>query len=492
MFIKLINLERKAFFRSASLGKSIAIKIFIGFMVLYFGLVFLVLGFALPDVLREAFPDSEPIQIINRYLALWFLVELFMRFMLQNLPVLEIKPLLVQRIKKSTLIHFLLTKSVFHWLNLFTPIVFIPFILVTINEGIYTQIQLITWLIMVLLWVLVLNFLNFIVQKKFAENIKGLIPFFVLIAAMGGLEYYGVFSSTAWLGKGFELVLTQPVVLLLPVLILIFLYWANFNYLKSHLYLDTVVRDKTLAYRESDLSWTHRFGAVAPFLQLDLQLIWRNKRARSVLSLSVLFAFYGLLFYPNPSFSNSTMLVFVGVFITGIFVMNFGQFIPAWDGGYYSLFMSQDIPLRLYLESKVILLYISVGILSVISIAYAYFGWNILVINLACAIYNLGINVPLVLYFGSYSKKKIELDRGQFFNYQGTGAAQWIVSIPVILGPLLIWGLANSLSDQWTASAILALVGVLGLLFKKLIMNKVEENYRARKYVMLESFKQQD
>lgn len=491
MFSKLIHLERKAFFRSASLGKSIAIKVFIGFMVLYFGLIFLVLGFALPDVLRKAFPDSDPIQVINRFLVLWFLGDLFMRFMLQNLPVLEIKPLLVQRIKKSTLVHFLLSKSIFHWINLFTPIVFIPFILVTISEGTYTKTQLLSWLIMVFLWVLVLNFLNFIIQKKFAENIKGLIPFFVILAALVGLEYYGIFSSTAWLGQGFALVLVHPVLLLLPALILIFLYRANFNYLKSHLYLDTVVRDKSLAYRESDLSWTHRFGAVAPFLQLDLRLIWRNKRARSVLSLSVLFAFYGLLFYPNPSFADSSMLVFVGIFITGIFVMNFGQFIPAWDGGYYSLLMSQNIPLRLYLESKVILLYISVAILSIVSIAYAYFGWNILAINLACAIYNLGINVPLVLYFGSYSKKKIELDRGQFFNYQGTGAAQWIVSIPVILAPILIWMVANALSDQWTASVILGLIGLIGLLFKKWIMNKIEESYRSRKHVMLESFKQQ-
>ncbi|HZH55001.1 MAG TPA: DUF5687 family protein, partial [Sphingobacteriaceae bacterium] len=184
MFTKLIHLEWKAFFRSASLGKSIAIKVFIGFLVVYFGVAFLAMGFALPEVLREVFPDSEPIQVVNRFLALWFLSELFMRFMLQNLPVLDIKPLLVQRIKKSTLVHFLLSKSMFHWLNLFTPIVFVPFTLMTISEGVYTETQLLGWLVMVLLWVLVLNFLNFIIQKKFADNIKALIPFFVILATL--------------------------------------------------------------------------------------------------------------------------------------------------------------------------------------------------------------------------------------------------------------------------------------------------------------------
>ncbi|HZH55288.1 MAG TPA: DUF5687 family protein, partial [Sphingobacteriaceae bacterium] len=239
-----------------------------------------------------------------------------------------------------------------------------------------------------------------------------------------------------------------------------------------------------------DLSWTQRFGAVAPFLQLDLRLLWRNKRARSVLSLSSVFILYGLLFYPNPAFSDSTILVLAGIFITGVFVMNFGQFIPAWDGSYFSLLMSQAIPLRLYLESKVILLYMSVGIVSILSVAYVYFGWNILAINLACALYNVGVNVPLVLYFGSYSKKKIELDRGQFFNYQGTGAAQWIVGIPLIFGPTIIWGVTKVLSDQWIASLILALVGLMGLFLKGIIMRKIEAGYRARKHVMLEGFKQ--
>src|SRR5690606_11552501 len=131
--------------------------------------------------------------------------------------------LLVQQIKKSTLVHFVLTKSVFHWLNFFTPIVFIPFILVTMNESTYSRGQLLGWLAMLLAFVLALNFLNFIIQKKFADNIKALIPFIVGCATLACLEYFGIYSSTALFGQVFDYVLIYPYLAFIPILLLIYL-----------------------------------------------------------------------------------------------------------------------------------------------------------------------------------------------------------------------------------------------------------------------------
>lgn len=491
MFSKLFVLEWKSFFRSASVGKGIAMKVFIGFLVLYFGLVFLVLGMSLPGILQKEFPGEEPIQVANRFLAIWFLGELFSRFMLQNLPVIHIKPLLVQQIRKRTLAHFVLTKSIFHWINFLTPVLFIPFTLMSMRNSAFSSGQLLAWLFMILSMVLVLNFLNFIIQKKFADNLRALLPFILVCAALAALEYFGIYSSTALFGQAFDYVLVYPALAIVPVLLLIWLYRANFSYLRNQLYLDTAVKDKSVSYGESDLSWTNRFGSLAPFLQLDLRLIRRNKRPRSMLMLSLVFVLYGLLFYPNPSFADSTMLVLVGIFVTGIFIINFGQFIPAWDGSYFSMLMAQDIPLKLYLESKIVLMYLSVLVLSVLSIPYVYFGWHILIVNLACAVYNLGVNVPIVIYFGSFNKKRIDLEKGQFLNYQGTGAAQWIVGLPLIVIPMIIWGVTKTVSDQLTASVVLFVLGIIGLLLKKVIMNRIAEAYRERKHGMLEGFRQQ-
>jgi hypothetical protein len=45
--------------------------------------------------------------------------------------------------------------------------------------------------------------------------------------------------------------------------------------------------------------------------------------------------------------------VFVGILMTGVFMLNYGQFVPAWDK-YIIMMMSQNIPMKQYLNSKAI------------------------------------------------------------------------------------------------------------------------------------------
>ena len=120
-------------------------------------------------------------------------------------------------------------------------------------------------------------------------------------------------------------------------------------------------------------------------------------------------------------------------------MINFGQFVPSWDASYYPMIMAQNIPMKQYLASKLGLITFSVAILAILSTPYVYFGWDILVLNIACALYNMGVNAPILIYAGSFNKKRIDLDKSPFMNYQGTGASQWLVSIPLLLMPIFFF-----------------------------------------------------
>ena len=111
MFLKLLKLEWKAFFRSASFGRSMALKLVMGFLGLYFILMFLGFGIGLYYYVEKEFKSEEPIFLINNYLLYWFLGELVVRFLLQNLPTIRVKPFLTQSISRNVIIHFLLFKS---------------------------------------------------------------------------------------------------------------------------------------------------------------------------------------------------------------------------------------------------------------------------------------------------------------------------------------------------------------------------------------------
>src|SRR5690606_2782807 len=198
----------------------------------------------------------------------------------------------------------------------------------------------------------------------------------------------------------------------------------------------------------ANLDWTRRFGASAPFMQLDLKLIWRNKRPRSSVFILVIGLLYGLFFYPNPVYADMPwFFAFVGFFVTGIFLIKFGQSIAAWDSGYYKMLMSQNIKYEHYLKSKFTLMALSVVILFVLSIPYVYFGWKILLVHFAAAIYNIGINTHVILWGGSFNRKKIDLNQRAAFNYQGTGAMQWLIGIPFMLLPLATFGVTYYVSN---------------------------------------------
>jgi len=320
MFKHFINLELKSFLRSASVGKSIALKVFLGFIALYFILSFLVLGIALYPLLHESFPNQKPIQLVNNVVIFWLAIELIFRFFMQSLPVMNIKPLLILPIKREKVIHYVLLKSVFSIYNLFPLLVILPFGITTIIKGNVDTAAVLVWMFTLYILVLCVNYANFLIKKKFADNIKAFLVFAILGGTFVALEYFEIFKISSFTGSILDSLLLNPILVLAPFMwLLAGLYFWNYSYLKSNFYLDSSLKSKIKEARTTDLSWTKRFGEIAPFLQLDLKLIWRNKRPRTTVFMSFIFLLYGLMIYTNPRQSEISFLnVVVGLLMSGI------------------------------------------------------------------------------------------------------------------------------------------------------------------------------
>ncbi|MGB5820452.1 MAG: DUF5687 family protein [Saonia sp.] len=488
MFKHFINLQWKSFFRSSSLGKGLALKI----LMIFFGIYMLVsLAFAgagLYFLLKEVFPEADPIVKICEYLLYWFFIELLFRYFMQKLPVMDVKPLLMLPIKKSTITHYILGKSGLSYYNFLSLFLFIPFTVVLLIHG-YPPFNVLGWLFAIVCIVGTINYLNFIINKSDGA----LIAIGTCIAAIYLLEYFDILPIMEVAGNIFYKVYQNPLYVGIPFLLAVTTYYINFNFLRNRIFLDVSIKKKAKQAVTSDLAWTKKFGDIAPFLQLDLKLIWRNKRTKVQTFLSLAMILYGLIFYSMDDYGpTSPMLVFVGIFITGIFLMNFGQFIPAWDSEYYSMMMSQNIPLRKYLESKAGLIAVSIVVMFLLSIPYAYFGWQAVAINFSCALYNLGINIPVILYFGSMNKKRIDLTKSALGNMQGAGAAQFLVGIPLFGAPMIIYAILYFLVSFKIALIALAVLGAIGFAFRKPILDKITAIYREKKYAMVAGFKEKN
>ncbi|MBT8238246.1 MAG: hypothetical protein HKP38_09965 [Croceitalea sp.] len=488
MFKHFIKLQWKSFFRSSSFGKSVALKIIMAFFGLYMLATLIMTGAGLYFILRKIFPDQSPMWTLSQYFVYWVLIELFLRYFMQKLPVMDIKPLLTTPIKKSAITHFILGKSALSFYNLLGIFFFVPFAVVLLIHD-YPTLNVLLWLIGIFAAVLCINYVNFIINK----SDKALIAIGTLLVGLYALDYFGIFEVKAFFGPIFHALYAYPIAVLAPITLALLTYYINFKFLRNKIFLDASLKSKTKEATASDLAWTKRFGDMGPFLQLDLKLIWRNKRTKAQVFISLLFVFYGLIFYTQDIYSTwYPMFAFLGIFMTGIFLSNFGQFIPAWDSTYYSMMMAQNIPLRKYLESKATLISVSVVAMFLLTIPYVYFGWEALAINFGSAIYNLGVNIPVILYFGSFNKKRIELDKSPLGNMQGTSATQFLIMLPVLVVPIIIFSIFNYLISLEVAVFVLSIMGIIGFAFKNYFLNRITEQYRKKKYGMIAGFKEKD
>ena len=484
MISHFLKLEWKQFIRSASFGKSLGLKILMGFFALYFILSFLTIGIGGYFILKKIFPESDPLQIVNSYLLFAILGDLIFRYLMQKLPIMNIKPMLTLQIKKSTLVHYVLGKSSFSFFNILGLFFYIPFALVLIKEG-YNVAGVLGWLLTMILIIQSANFLNFIINKN---NIAFAILSLILISLIG-LQKFDIVDVVGFGGHLFDIIYTNPIYSLFGVVLLILLYQLNYKQLHGQVYLDAAVSVKVEEVNTSDLTWANKLGDVAPFIKNDIRLIWRNKRTKTVFLMSFLFLFYGLVFFTQETYREMpAMLMFAALFVTGGFTLNYGQFIPAWDSAHYKMLMSQSFKYRKFLESKWVLMVAMTTILYVLSFPYLYFGTDIFLMITAGAVFNIGFNSLFLLYSGSFNRKKIDLTKSGFGNTQGTSATQFLIIVPLMLLPMLLFWIFNKFVGHNAGFIVVATLGIISLLLKNYAMNFIEKKYIKDKYAMINAF----
>jgi len=481
-----IKFEWKQFARSSYFQKGIGIKILLALAVLYFGGIALALGVGLFFILKKLIPETDPIIIVNNFLIYWFIFDLMIRFFMQQLPVMNVKPLMIVPIKRSTVINYLLGKTTISFFNFIPVFIFFPFSIVMLKQG-YPLLNVVCWFFAVICLVFSNNFLNFLINKN---NVV----FYILISVLAlliGLEYFEIFKISHPIGVAFNTIYSKPIFAIIPLLLLIGMYAVNFNYIRKGFYLDDAISKKIKEVNATDLSWMNRFGSVSVFLKNDVKLIWRNARPKQVMLMSFLFLFYGLIFFTNKSYSESPVwLAFASVFVTGGFLLTFGQLVPSWDSEYYKMLMSQNIPYKKYLESKWYLMVFGVSLSFILATPYLYFGWKIYGMITAAALFNIGLNSFITLFGGALNRVPIELNvkAKAFGNTNGFNPTQMLIALPKMVLPMLLFYIPYKFISFQAGLLVLGLSGVLGVVFKNFFLTKIESIYQTGKYKTIAAF----
>ncbi|WP_163409492.1 DUF5687 family protein [Flavobacterium ajazii] len=486
MIKKFIYLEWKAFTRSASFGANLAMKILIGFLMVYFSIIFIGMGIGAFYILKKM--NLEPLITVNKFLIYYFLFDLVVRLLMQAIPVLNIKPLLVLPFKKPTIVHFSLGKTAISFFNWAHALFFVPFSVVLIIEG-YDVLGILFWFIAAFSVVYINNFLNIILS-----NIDKLFVVFIAITlGLGAAQYYKFFDITSFTGPVFQLFYDAKGLFLIPVLLLIGLYIFTFKYFKNNLFLDAGLSKKEDIATTENLVWLNQFGTLGTFLKNDIKLIKRNKRSKTTIFMSILFLFYGLIFFGN-SHQPEVMYIFAGIFVSGGFLFVFGQFVPSWDSSYYQLMMTQNIPYRGYITSKWWLVVIATFVSTILASFYLFYGWEVYLTIVVGAIYNIGVNSHLVLLGGAFTKTPIDLSNagGAFGDKKAFNINAMLLTLPKLLLPLGLYGLGLYLGNKALGLSFVAGAGILGFIFRNKVFSLIEKRYKIEKYSTISAYKQKN
>ena len=486
----LIHHQWKAFWRSKNSGKSITIRVIMALLILYLFANLLLVSFFLDKILLSVFPNADVITAFASCLLYYFLLDVLTRFQMQELPTLSVKPYLNLDIKRRQIINYLSFISLASGFNLAPFILTLPFLIKIVlpQHGF----QIFAGLLIAILGFTIFNhFFSLWLKRKVNLNAWWMLAFLGVIGMLVFLDFYLHLISFSTISTFiFKGIIARPLLAVLPVLLGVAMYFINYFFLKSNLYLDELHSAAVSNKSFSDFPFLNRFGKLGDLVTNELKLILRNKRPKSAIMMSFFFLFYGLLFYSNPKLgSGYGAAIFCGMFMTGIFIINYGQFMFSWQSSHFDGILSSRISIDDFFKSKFLLFTIFSTINLILTIPYAYFGWKIILIHFIMYLWNLGVNSLLVLYFANRNYKRIDLTKSASFNWEGVGASQWILSIPLLISPFVIFYPLQWLGYPDAGLAVIGLTGMTFIVTRQFWVNKLVGIFNEKRYTIAEGFR---
>lgn len=481
--------ELKAFWRSKNTGKTIAVKAVMGVLILILLLYVVALGVLLDMILGKVFPKDDLVVTFCGIILIYFLFDMLMRMQLQELPTLKVQPYLHLPVKRNSVVGYLALTSLLSFFNLWPIVLFGPFIIKVILPSSGALVA-IAFLAAVISLSVFNNYLAMYIKRK--SNLNGwvfLVAFAVLGLAIAGDFAWHIYSLRNLSYLYFGALLTKPYLALLPLALGLGMFYFNFIYLKGNLYLEELGSRKASAYKSStEIPFLGRYGSVGDLVANEIKLILRNKRSRSALVMSSFMLFYGLIFYTQKAYPDG-FKVFVGMFMTGIFIISYGQFMFSWQAAHFDGLLVSKIKFSDFLKAKYLLFTVVSTLAFLLTLPYVYFGWKVILIHFVMYLWNLGVNTTIVLFFANRNYKRIDLSKGASFNWEGVGATQLLLSFPLMILPYVVYWPFSLLGMPYPGYAAMAIIGLAFIATRSFWIKKLEADFYEKRFKIAEGFR---
>ena len=480
-------------FRARGFYNNLAVTILLGFVALYFIVIFFMLGLFLHEMLREGVTiDRTPLQIFNGLTLYILFAGLAIRYMMQQLATINIQTYQILPVKRNTIVNYLLFAPLLNPINYILFFTIIPFAIRSVSVD-YNASTALGFILNFFFIVCFNSLIASFIKRKFGSNFWG---FFAVLAFFGiivALEYYKIFSLYRVSSVVFDFVTLKPFGLVVPLLAVALAYWLNRWFFAQNFYAESFEKKLKTEKNQSrySLSFLNRFGIIGEIMALELKLIWRHKRTKNMIFITILFLLYGLMFYTNEMYADKYgFLFFCAIIMTGATTLLYGQWLISWNSSHFDSLMTRNFPVRSYLTANFYLLLAGNILCFILTIPYFLFGKHIAMLHVTAFLFNSGVNTFLLTFFATYNFKRIDLSARSALNYQGTTYKNFLVILPLMFFPMIFMGIFSLFSAINTALIILSCLGIMGLLFQKQLITICVNQFNRKKYALCEGFRQ--
>ncbi|MDR2980547.1 MAG: DUF5687 family protein [Bacteroidales bacterium] len=473
--------------RKQGFYKNMWVNIIMVLFALYMLVSFFLLGLTLGTLLSEIPVKMDPVQILNAGLLYMMLLGILMRYFVQPLNTVDLHVYQMLPIPRKSLVNYLIYRPLINPINYFWLIFLIPFAIKTVTP-LYGSIAAFGFIITGLTISMFDLQLATYIKRLFAGSLLKIIGFVVFIAAIVALEVFDIFSIAKLSSAYFTYAIQHPWLWIVQLALVLVPIGLQHNYFKNNYYIDTYMKKDVSTHREMRLSFLDRFGKVGAIITLELKLIMRHKRTKSLIWMCFLYVFFGFLFFVD--IQTDMMKLTGAILIVGLLMLSYGQWVFSWNSSHFDAILTKNTTARDFVLANYFLMLAFCLIPFVLSLFYLFIFNGVFKYLFVSLLYCAGFVIPMMIYFATFNSKRVDLNNKSAMNYQGTTMKNFLVVIPVMLLPMVLYPILNIFGLSASFFNIVGGLGIVGILFAPLFINVCVKQFNRRKYKMADGFRE--
>ena len=489
MFRILISQYLKGLSRNTRFDVGFILKILSVISILYLCFLISLFGVNFKEILYKLSPLRDPVRYFND--GLFYLLPLYclLLFSFQKKNYTQIIAYLHLPISRGNIISYVLIRNLFNLLNLCMILFIIPFFWINILPN-YGLIPAILYLMSILLIMIFITYFSYLLKNLSSYNFAfSLIPIvWVLLSFI--LKFFRLIGPRNFVGYLFSDILGKNYLSLFVILLLVTgTTILNISLLRQFLY--NIYANNSGKWIKSAIIQRIRLIKIRnPYILLEINLILRNRRIRSIFTIPVYLAIMTYaLFLLKPNIDNNTLFLWY-LCLSGVWGYSYLQYVFSFEGCFFDFISSTGFDFKKYIKAKYLLIVLLSFFLVIIMLPIIIIRNQSIYVIGTTLLYNIGIGFNIVFLSGTFNHERIDLNKSLFLNYQGYNTIQIISMVLAIFVPVGFMIITSTYLGEIYGLSVLNIISVVSLLSSKKWIRLIYKNLLKRKYINLEGYRQ--